>query len=250
MLSMMAGMGYRATRLMAACAAALVTVGVGTSSAGSVAVTGGVTELTSTSARLNGFANPSSADAAWFFQYFGAGHYHQTAPTAFSSPGAHAVSIVVNGLAPKSTYDFRLVVEQSDTETTQFTAGGALTFTTPATVVTPPRKPAYGRASLRSHRLIVTGGVASIPFACAGATGTHCGGRVSLSARATHGRRVNCGAGTLSAAAGGHSTVAVRLHGACASLLAKQARHRLRATLSASFSTHQAALQTGVTLIG
>jgi hypothetical protein len=253
-----AHMRSRVARCLALCVTAFAVFGVGTSYADSVAITGGVTSVTTTSATLNGTINAGNADVGWTFQYGRSVPSVQNTGVHTAGPGVTAVSATISGLSPGTTYHFRLVgVDQVDTTLgPQFHPGADMAFTT-HTVKAPGGKPGsgkttkFGKAKLVHRQLKVKGGVVSIPFRCVGAKGLPCKGKVSLSASHKVGnshRTLGCGSGKL-AASGGHSqTIRVKLSSKCAALLSASPKRSISAKLKASFSTHQGALRQGVTL--
>jgi hypothetical protein len=101
---------------------------------------------------------------------------------------------------------------------------------------------------LRSRSLLVHKGRLAIPLRCAGKKNSRCTGSLTISAAGQHGRSVRCAAASFSLSAGGSRTLRPRASSACAKLLAAARRHRIRATLRASFSTHQAPLRVPVTV--
>jgi hypothetical protein len=247
--------------------AALAAFGVGTSYADSVATTGGVTSVTSTSARLNGTINAGSSDVGWIFEYDNASYYKATGAYRVrtlakpANPGLTAVSASITGLAPSTTYHFQLfALDQVDTtQGPMLHRGGDLSFTTAAAGGSgqPPggkpgsNKPKYGKASLRRHRLQIRGGVVSIPLQCKGSAAAACQGKVSLTVTHKVGRtvtKVSCGHGKFVGFGGSGAVVRTTIGSRCAALLNASPKHSISATLKATFSTHQATLKRGVTL--
>ncbi len=204
-----------------------------------VATTSQATSITSTSARLNGVANPGDSTSAWFFQYGPTTAYGRQTPAQSIGAGLTLISFRVTGLSPRTKYHFRLVVNQSSVMPNY---GRDFVFTTAT---------ANGHAILTSRGLKVHHGFAAIPFSCNGVHGALCKGQIGLKARGKVGRHVatvSCGNGRLSTSATHRQTVHAKL-GRCGGLF-RNARHgRLHATLRAVFTTDQRPLQTGVTLI-
>jgi hypothetical protein len=99
------------------------------------ATTTAATNVTSTTATLNGTVTANKSATTYHFQYGTTTAYGKTTPNqmqaAANGNNAHAVSAGVTGLAPSTTYHFRLVASNS--------AGGGngldMTFTTPASGV-------------------------------------------------------------------------------------------------------------------
>ena len=86
------------------------------------------TNVTSSSATLNGTANPGGVDTSCAFVYGTTTGYGQTTPLQSMGAGSSAVpvSAVVSGLAASTTYHFQLVCANAG----QFGFGGDKTFTT------------------------------------------------------------------------------------------------------------------------
>jgi hypothetical protein len=214
-----------------------------------VATTGDATSVTTTSAMLNGVANPDSADSLWMFQYGKTVAYGKVTQPRPVGLGVTAVSVKIVGLTPGTTYHFRLdVVEGSYPSILK--NGLDRTFTTRSSSGKPPSK--FGKASLRSHRLKVHHRIVSIRFSCSGARGASCRGGVRISARGKFGKRfrtVNCGRAKLLISAGRSKTLKARVSRGCATLLRKAKHHKHGAKLRATFTTHQSRLKTRVTLI-
>jgi hypothetical protein len=92
--------------------------------------TGGVTNVTSTSAVLHGVATDGGAGSTWSFEYGTTSTYGKsTSPTLVTS-SPEDVSASVTGLLPGTTYHYKLVVVGSYG---QQATGDDETFTTPAT---------------------------------------------------------------------------------------------------------------------
>ena len=102
------------------------------------AITGTVSAVGGTSATLNGAVNPAGAATDWWFEYGTSTSYgSKTATTAAGSGSANvSVSKSLTGLAPATTYHYRLVAKN----TSATTNGGDGLFTTasPPLVVTSP----------------------------------------------------------------------------------------------------------------
>ncbi len=207
---------------------------------GSVATTGQATGVTGASAELNGVVNSSDPRPQWFFEYGRTRTYGHETPVHAIGSGLTVVSAKVTGLSPKTIYHFRLVVEQLQEPTADGRDGFFKTAQT------------FGHATLRSHRLKIRHGTASIPFMCAGTPGSVCDGHVALKTRTRshkHFTTIGCGHGKLALMAGRHRGVAVKLGPRCGSLLHRAAHGQLHATLTVVFASHQPRLQTHVTLL-
>ena len=101
-------------------------------------VTGGASNVTPTSATLNGTVNPSSRATSWYFEYGTSTSYGTKTPAKDAGSGTSpvAVSAPVTGLTSGRTYHFRLV-GTSDAGTSRgadqtFLASAAPTVTTKA----------------------------------------------------------------------------------------------------------------------
>jgi hypothetical protein len=210
--------------------------------ADAVAVTGGATAITKTSALLQGVVNNDGNESRWYFQYgpYPAALVLQTPVRALSDAGVTAVADTARGLRPGTGYYFRLVV---DSVPPSRHYGDAKHFSTAPAVVD-------GVVSLRADRLAVRQGSVSFPLRCAGARGAVCAGTLVDSARTKHARTVRCAAGKFTTHAGHSPVVNTRLSRDCAGLVKTARSHRLATTFVATFSTRQKALKRRVTLIG
>ena len=85
--------------------------GLLTTSSAPAAVTGSASDITPTSATLNGTVDPSGRPTTWNFEYGTSTSYGKKTPvkSAGSGAGATAVSAPVTGLTTGRTYHFRLV---------------------------------------------------------------------------------------------------------------------------------------------
>ncbi len=216
------------------------------------------TSVTATSATLNGSLQVTYPDSAWAFQYGTTTAYGKVTQAQIVQPGSsYAVSIKVSGLTPGTTYHFRLVVYQETTTTSDFSASQDRSFQTLTAPTgqppagTPPSTgthPGYGTAALRSRSVLVRKGRLAVALRCAGKQGSRCTGSLTVSAAGKHGRSVRCASTRFSLSAGSSRTLRPRASSGCTKLLAAARRHRIQATLRASFSTHQAPLRVPVTL--
>jgi len=124
------------------------------------ATTGDATGLSSSGATLNGSLDAGGAETSYRFEYGTTPAYGQTTPTASAGAGSGAVgeSAAVSGLAPATTYHFRIVAFR---EGIQVAAGGDRAFTTASNLVPPAPRPApsvrFGtrRASVNAHGTFV-----------------------------------------------------------------------------------------------
>ena len=90
--------------------------------------TGGAAQITQTSATLTGKVNANGAQTTYFFQYGTSRVYGATTGPTDAGSGTHAraAAASVTGLAPATTYHYRLVAENAKGTT----FGGDRTFTT------------------------------------------------------------------------------------------------------------------------
>jgi hypothetical protein len=100
--------------------------------------TASAASVTTTSATLNGTVNPNGSATTYQFEYGTTTNYGSVAPASPASVGsgtsALPESVSLTGLAPSTTYDFRLVA----TNGSGVTDGLNGTFTTPAAPTQPP----------------------------------------------------------------------------------------------------------------
>ena len=106
---------YRIPALVAVALAVAAIVVSGATAAAPVAITGPVSATDGTSATLNGTVNPSGAATDWWFEYGTSAAYgSKTATTAAGSGSANvSVSKALSGLAPATTYHYRLVAKNA-----------------------------------------------------------------------------------------------------------------------------------------
>ncbi len=99
------------------------------------ATTAAATDVTSQSATLNGVVNPNKEDTTYHFEYGTTTSYGAVTPDAVVGGNAgKSVSAAITGLAPSTTYHFRLVA----TNASGADQGADLTFTTSAPGTTTP----------------------------------------------------------------------------------------------------------------
>ncbi|HEY5316448.1 MAG TPA: hypothetical protein VIJ20_00605, partial [Solirubrobacteraceae bacterium] len=162
-----------------------------------------------------------------------------------------SVATLVVGLQPDTTYHFRAIAIQGAAETSGEASGYTgddVTFKTLASGSNANNGESAGKhakASLRSHTLAVRHGAVQIPWGCSGSSGAVCKGKISLS---VHGK--SCGSGTFTASTGRHHSVRVGLGKKCLALVKSARRHRLGASLKATFSQGTGNVTTKVTLVG
>lgn len=206
------------------------------------AVTGAATGTSSAGATLNGTVNPHGGDAIYEFQYGTTTSYGRTsAAKSIQASGPTAVSIPITGLKGATTYHYRVVELLGSYPSPLPEYGADKTFKAGSG----SGSAKYGVASLTGKRIKVSHGIASISMKCTGSKGAQCRGKVSISSRGK-----SCGSGTLTSSTGHTHVLKGRLSGGCATLLKRAKGHKLAATLTATFTTHQNRLRTSVTLIG
>jgi len=124
------------------------------------ATTGAATDVTATTATLTGTVNPNKEATTYWFEYgTSSGYGAQTAP-ADAGPGnaQRAVSAGISGLAPTTTYHFRLVARNPSGTVT----GADATFTTGqpgVTIAAAPRVVRFGRQVTISGTVLGNPGV-------------------------------------------------------------------------------------------
>ena len=131
-------MTYRVIALVVGAILATATVAGGAAAATPTAISGAVSAVGGTSATLNGTVNPGGAATDWWFEYGTSVSYgSKTATTAAGAGSVNiAVSTTLSGLAPATTFHYRLVAKN----TSGTTNGGDGLFTTaspPAAVTSP-----------------------------------------------------------------------------------------------------------------
>lgn len=100
------------------------------------ATTGSATDVTTTSAVLQGVADAPSDDADYAFQYGPSSNYGGFTQAKPVGSGPTPVSATVSGLQPNTTYHFRLLVSDASTDPPTGAEGQDVTFTTLATAGT------------------------------------------------------------------------------------------------------------------
>ena len=231
--------------------------GVGAAS-DSPAVTGQASAVTSSLAQLNGTVNPDGIDSFWAFQYgTSAGTYGQSTPPIGPLSGTTPVSVatLVRGLAPKTTYHFRLVAVRGAAGTSgeaQGYMGADGSFTTTEAGVVPSAGQRHAAASMPSRRVTVRGGVAIMVWRCSGTAGTVCKGTVTLWTQHHQSRAIEidrCGTGAIKVRSGREGKVRAHLSARCLTLLNQSPGHRLGGSFDASFSAGQGTTSAPVVLV-
>lgn len=133
--------------LLAAASTLALVAGAGPALAATApgATTAPATNVTSTSARLNGLVTPNKTTTTYHFQYGTSTAYGATTTsTTVAGNAAKTVKAHVTGLLPSTTYHFRIVATSAGG-----TADGAdQTFTTSASAPPPPSKNAVSIGSI------------------------------------------------------------------------------------------------------
>src|SRR6185437_16936135 len=82
---------------------------------GPIAQTGTPSGVGTSTASLNGSVDPRGRTTSWYFEYGTSTRYGSRTPTRSDSAGTgnHAVTAGISGLAPATTYHFRLVATNS-----------------------------------------------------------------------------------------------------------------------------------------
>jgi hypothetical protein len=119
----------RGLLILAAIAAAMV-FAPSIALAAPAATTYSATDITATSATLNGVADPVDPDSAYQFQYGTTTGYGSYTQASAMGAGQRAVAATVTGLTPGTVYHFRLIVLQGS-YAPAMSPGGDVTFTTP-----------------------------------------------------------------------------------------------------------------------
>jgi hypothetical protein len=118
--------------------------GIFTTSSAPGAVTGTATDVTTTSATLNGTVDPNGRATTWYFQYGTSTSYGSKTPAKSAGSGTSSVnvSIAISGLKPGRVYHYRLVATSDagtsrGADATFSTSGAPKAVTAPATAITP-----------------------------------------------------------------------------------------------------------------
>jgi len=119
------------------------------------ATTGAATDVTGTTATLNGTVAPNKEDTTYWFEYGTSTSYGSLTAQAGPVKGnaAKSVAAAITGLVPNTTYHFRLVVRNPSGTST----GADATFTTGAAAVTiaaTPRVVTFGRSVTIAGQLV------------------------------------------------------------------------------------------------
>lgn len=147
--------------------------GVVTKTQAPTASTGPATAVSSTGATLNGTVNPNSNATTYHFDFGTTGAYGARVPASEVSVGSnaadHVVSTVIGGLAPNTTYHYRVVAINGVGFTT---TGPDVGFTTLAAPLSPPPPP---NTILSKAKIKAKKGTATFKFKAVGkSTGFQC----------------------------------------------------------------------------
>jgi methylglyoxal synthase len=160
------------------------------------AATGEPSDVSQTGATLKGTSGATPAAKYHFEWGTDAGTYGSSTPEA-DVPAADTVSAALTGLAPGTTYHYRLVV----TSAGGTTHAGERTFTTTTAATPPPPPPPppppgddhgtpgtpdlFAGVSIASRTVKVTHGVATVKVTCPASAKTACTGKLILKAKRT-----------------------------------------------------------------
>jgi hypothetical protein len=99
--------------MLVAVAAALMAPAAASAASKPAVTTGGVSNLTPTTATLNGSVDPNNAETTYFFEIGTTSLYGSRTPATSAGSGGSAskVSVPVSGLAPATRYHYRLVAQ-------------------------------------------------------------------------------------------------------------------------------------------
>jgi hypothetical protein len=159
--------------------------GVVTKTQAATATTTPATAVTQTGATLNGDVNPNSNRTTYHFEYGTTTAYGSTVPVPDALVGSdssdHALSASIAGLAPNTTYHYRIVATDGIGFTT---IGPDVGFTTPPappppTPPTPPPPPPPPSPSMIASGI---GPTDLLTFTCQGAGGQTCAGGFTVTA--------------------------------------------------------------------
>jgi PKD repeat protein len=203
------------------------------------AVTTAATEVTDSSAQLNGTVTPHDHKTTYRFEYGTTTAYGNVTAAAETGPGASpvVVSMRAEGLAPSSTYHYRL----SATSAAGAEKGADQVFTTmaaPAQLPAPipplssPRRRSSPGMAFAASPALVRAGKAKLKLTCRGEV--PCKGSLELVVRLRrHGHAVTrtIGKASFSVAAGGRATVPVTLSTLGKRLVRAADKHGLSVTL-------------------
>lgn len=202
---------------------------------------------TATSAVLNGVIDTGNQATAWEFQWGSTTAYGHATPLQQIPAGAGTASVSwkQTGLAPNTTYHFRLVATTgigTSAYPLNVTFGPDLTFNTATT----------GRLLLLSARFTVTNNFVSVPVRCL--SGVSCVGRFTISTRARLQQSkkfatVICATTFFNIPKHKTKAARARVRGGCLALLRSSPNHAVTAKLTSNLRTGQHALIRTVILV-
>lgn len=218
-----------------AATAAICGASTAAANAAATATTQPASNVTATSAILNGVVHTNDSNVTvWQFQYGRSPGYGTFTPahTIIGPQGNAEVSVTITGLRPGTRYHFQLVALNSFGASYMLapSAGGDVSFRT-ATI---------GRLRLRKASLAVKRNRTTFAFLGCGrtspATGP-CVGRLSITTRVSSGRRfvkLYCGGASFAINVGHTKRIKVKVSKACMGVLHATPSHRIPGALSAS----------------
>jgi hypothetical protein len=142
------------------------------------AITGPATAVSSTGATLNGTVNPNSNATTYHFDFGTTGAYGTRLPVPDASVGSdaadHVVSAAIGGLAPNTTYHYRVVATDAAGFTTTGPDVGFTTLAAPLPLP-PATKPKKPKTTLSNAKIDAEKGIATFKFKASGqSTGFRC----------------------------------------------------------------------------
>ncbi|TMK99054.1 MAG: hypothetical protein E6G34_06020 [Actinobacteria bacterium] len=211
-------------------------------------VTGGASEVTTSSGVVSGAVNPLGASVNVFFEYGTSTAYGQATGAAKTAPNNSATpfAATLSGLPAGTTIHYRAVA-RSDFGTF---VGSDQTFATKAAPAPPPPPVLNGTAKV--GRAKVKGTAAYVPISCTGPTGATCKLRlrlsvievfrghklVALTARKKLKRKlVVVGSASVTLKAGQSRIVKISLNGTGRRLLAKRHKLKVRLRVAQTFAS-------------
>jgi hypothetical protein len=197
------------------------------------------TQMTTTSAVLNGAVSTAGQVAQWNFQWGRTTNYTNATPiqTIPNGQGTVHVSWKLSNLLPNMTYHFRLVaISGIATNYVEIDNGIDQTFTTKPT----------GKLLLTAKKLTTFGRFVKVPLKCQ--SKLPCKGKFNINTL-KKGRTIGCAAASFGIRAGKkpHPTVTVRP--ACLALLRAAPHHKIKAKFTARLRTGQQGVPKQIPLI-
>jgi hypothetical protein len=203
------------------------------------ATTGPASAVTDRSATLSGSVDANGAPTSYRFEYGPTTAYGSSTPAADAGSGLAVATATLGSLSPETTYHYRVVATNAGGTTN----GADQTFTTAAAAQPAPPSPpssappAFAGVNLLSTRLSFGGRFITLRLSCPAGTVGRCSGRTTLTARrrASSGpaAAVALGRAPFSIAAGGRSSVRLRVSRAGRRLLSQVRRLRAKDTTAA-----------------